>query len=175
MKRCLIIESQIPCECCGKSGKRSYVAGIDHYTKQEEKEVKNLCLNCIADGEAIKKFGGAFTDKRFIANRTANKNITEEIMYRTPSFSTWQEKEWLSHCKTPCAYIGQVYIGDLLKLGIYKQVRTDLAKDFYYKQMPMTVAEIDDMLIQMTEGSSLEGHLFKCVQCEKYRLHIDLD
>jgi len=134
-----------------------------------------FCLNCVASGEAAQKFKIAFTQRCEIANRTTDKAATEEIMYRTPSFSTWQDREWLSHCKMPCAYIGQVYIGDLLKLGIYKQVRTELAKTFYYKNMPMTIAEIDDMLIQMTEDSSLCGQLFQCVVCGKYKLHTDLD
>lgn len=164
-----VVESSAPCECCGKVDKYSYVAGIDGYTdsKGDFADVNNLCLYCIVNGEAIKKFGGAFTDKSSIANRTADKAITEEIMYRTPSFSTWQDKEWLSHCKLPCVYIGRVYIADLFKMGIYKQVRTELSKTLYHKQMPMTIAEIDDMLIQMTEGSSLEGHLFKCTVCGK--------
>lgn len=172
-----VVESSAPCECCGKVDKYSYVAGIDGYTdsKGDFADVNNLCLYCIVNGEAIKKFGGAFTDKSSIANRTADKAITEEIMYRTPSFSTWQDKEWLSHCKLPCVYIGRVYIADLFKMGIYKQVRTELSKTLYHKQMPMTIAEIDDMLIQMTEGSSLEGHLFKCTVCGKYRLHTDID
>jgi uncharacterized protein CbrC (UPF0167 family) len=39
----------------------------------------------------------------------------------------------------------------------------------------MTVAQIDEVLINMVEGSSLEGHLFKCTQCGRYRLHVDLD
>lgn len=167
-----VTESSAPCECCGKTGKYSYIAGMK--TKTEE-DVKNLCFDCIASGKAAKKLSGVFTEYHSIANRTADKNITEEIMYRTPSFTTWQDQQWVSHCKTPCIYIGQVYIGDLLKLGIYKQVRTELAKTFYYKQMPMTIAEIDDLLLQMSEGSSLEGHLFQCVQCGKYKLHIDLD
>jgi uncharacterized protein CbrC (UPF0167 family) len=171
-----VIESSVPCECCGRIDKYSYVAGIEYYSEGEEPpEVNNLCLFCISNGEAIKKFGGEFTHRGFIANRTADKAITEEIMYRTPSFMTWQEKEWLSHCKLPCIYIGQVYTADLFKLGIYKQVRTDLSKTFYYKQMPMTVAEIDDMLIGLGEGSCLEGHLFKCTVCGKYRLSLDLD
>ncbi|MDR3022071.1 MAG: CbrC family protein [Clostridiales bacterium] len=170
-----VIESSIPCECCGKIDKYSYIAGIDHYAKKEVPEIKNLCLYCIYNGEAIKKFGGAFTDKSFIANKTASKEVTEEIMYRTPSFTTWQEKEWLSHCKMPCTYIGQVYIGDLLKMGIYKQVRTELSKTFYYRQMPMTISDIDDMLIDMVEDSSIEGHLFMCIICKKYKLSVDLD
>jgi len=170
-----VIESSAPCECCGKVNKYSYVAGMDCPIEDEIIEISNLCLHCIANGEAVKKFGGAFIDRSCIANRTADKAVTEEIMYRTPSFTTWQEKEWLSHCKFPCIYIGQVYIADLLKMGIYKQVRTELSKTFYYKQMPMTIAEIDDMLIQMTQDSSLEGHLFKCTICGKYKLHTDLD
>ncbi len=168
-----VIKSNVLCECCGKSKEYSYVAGME--SEDIEIDVKNLCLDCIASGDAAKKFNGVFTPYSSIANRTADKNITEEIMYRTPSFATWQEKEWLSHCKTPCTYIGQVYIGDLLKIGIYKQVRTELSKTFYYQNMPMTVAEIDDMLINMVEDSSLEGHLFKCTQCGRYKLHIDLD
>ena len=168
-----VVESSVPCECCGKTGKYSYIAGI--LREIEEQEVKNLCLECISSGEAAKKFGGVFTEYSSIANRKSDKTITEEIMYRTPSFNSWQDQEWLSHCKTPCAYIGQVYIGDLIKMGIYKQVRTELAKTFYYKQMPMTIAEIDDLLINMTEDSSLEGHLFRCVLCGRYKLHIDID
>ena len=165
-----VIESSEPCQCCGKVDKYSYVAGMFC-----EEEIVHLCLNCIANGEAAKKFKGEFYDRKAIANRTTDKDATDEIMYRTPTYVSWQDPEWLSHCKTPCIYIGQVYIGDLFKLGIYKQVRTELAKTFYYKQMPMTIAEIDDMLVDMVEDSSLEGHLFKCITCDKYKLHIDLD
>ena len=168
-----VIESSEPCQCCGKVSKYSYVVAL--YSHETDEEYIGLCLDCISNGKAARKYKASFTERDEIANRTTDKAATEEIMYRTPSFSTWQEREWLSHCKMPCAYIGQVYIGDLLKMGIYKQVRTELAKTFYYKNMPMTVAEIDDMLIQMTEGSSLDGHLFKCTICEKYRLHTDLD
>lgn len=169
-----MVKSTAPCECCGKSKEYSYVAGME-YNPEIEVEVRNLCLDCIANGAATKKFNSAFTSYSSIANRKADKKITEEIMYRTPSFTTWQEKEWLSHCKTPCIYIGQVYIGDLLKMGIYKQVRTELAKTFYYQNMPMTVSQIDELLINMVEGSSLEGHLFRCTQCGRYKLYTDLD
>jgi len=166
-------ESSEPCECCGKVDKYSYVAGMQ--LGDLDTEIGNLCLWCIANGEAAKKFKGVFTEYSCIANRKTDKYITEEIMHRTPAFTTWQDPEWLSHCKTPCAYIGRVYIADLLKMGIYKQVRTELAKTFYYQQMPMTVAEIDDMLIQMVEDSSLEGQLFKCIVCGRYKMHIDID
>jgi len=142
-----VVESSEPCQCCGKVSKYSYVVAL--YLHETDEEIIGLCLDCISNGEAARKYKVAFTERDEIANRTTDKAATEEIMYRTPSFSTWQEREWLSHCKMPCAYIGQVYIGDLLKMGIYKQVRTELAKTFYYKNMPMTVAEIDDMLIQI--------------------------
>ena len=168
-----VIKNSTPCECCGESKEYSYIAGME--CEDIDLEIRNLCLDCIASGAAANKFNGVFTPYSSIANRKADKNITEEIMYRTPSFNTWQDKEWLSHCKTPCIYIGQVYIGDLLKIGIYKQVRTELAKTFYYLNMPMTVAQIDDLLINMVEDSSLEGHLFKCTQCGRYKIHVDLD
>jgi len=162
-------ESSEPCQCCGKVEKYSYIGGMFC-----EEEVNNLCLNCIANGDAAKKFNGEFYDRSAIANRTTDKEVTDEIMYRTPTYVSWQDPEWLSHCKHPCIYVGQVYIGDLFKLGIYKQVRTELSKACYYKGMEMTVAEIDDMLVDMVKDSELEGHLFHCVVYGKYKLHVDL-
>ncbi len=70
-------------------------------------DVECLCPQCIANGEAAKKFHGEFVQaaEDFKVN---DENKREELYCRTPGYMSWQGEYWLACCDDYSAYIGEV-------------------------------------------------------------------
>lgn len=140
------------CECCGKQ----VDAFIDQIYAVEE--AKCICLQCVADGTAAKKFDGDFIQdvEQFVDD--AQKN--EELFKRTPGYESWQGENWLVHCEDYCAYLGRVGYNDLKKMDLLDKV---------------DVVEGDIDLTELEAGGSFTGYLFQCLNCGQYRLYTDCD
>lgn len=142
------------CKCCGNPGSVFY-QGI--YCVED---VDYLCLDCIASGKAAEKFDGHFNSD---FDDVDNPEAIDELMHRTPGYLSWQEPVWKACCNDFCAYLGTVGTKELEKLGIadelfeeggsfdgYENARSELAKDGWFT-----------------------GHLFQCLHCGKYLLHVE--
>lgn len=88
-----------------------------------------------------------------------------EVSSRTPSYTSWQQEEWRSHCGRPCAFIGDIGASRLAD----------------YTHEPDFAADVDGGLgwdpellrTQLSEGGDLAGYLFECLTCGAHRLHVD--
>src|SRR5262249_35764306 len=63
----------------------------------EEELEDAICPWCIADGSAHRKYDASFSDPAGFPDDVP-KEIVEEVAYRTPGFSSWQQERWLGCC-----------------------------------------------------------------------------
>lgn len=148
------------CNCCGQETEY-FLENM--YTSQE---IDCICPNCIANGEAAKKF-----DVEFIqyaqCEKVDDKEKIDELFKRTPGYISWQGEYWLACCNDFCAYFGEVGINELKEMGIAEEVIKEYEEnnpDDYY----------EDCMEYLGNGI-MQGYLFKCLHCEKYHLWVDAD
>jgi uncharacterized protein CbrC (UPF0167 family) len=136
-------------------------------------EVDYLCPWCIADGSAAREFNGEFSDWIGIDGvpalsdtaATVDLDEAQEVSTRTPSYPTWQQEQWRSHCARPCAFMGFVGAADLQQ----------------YMHEPAFAADVnggigwDPELLRthLEREGDLSGYLFQCLTCGAHRLHVD--
>ena len=68
-----------------------------------------VCPWCIADGSAHTKFKAEFVDLAGVGGDewdAVSDAIAEEVAYRTPGFSSWQQEKWFTHCADAAAFLG---------------------------------------------------------------------
>lgn len=144
------------CDCCGEE--------IDVYYEgpfYSEKEIEVLCPKCIASGRAAKELEGQFIDDECVDEINDEEKLGE-LIYKTPSYTVEQEAYWLAHCDDFCAFIGKVTWQQIKDMNIEYVV--DELEEYDTKE----VKEI------LNGESDMVGYLFKCLHCDKYRLHIEV-
>jgi len=134
-----------------------------------------ICPWCIHDGTAAKKFNGEFNDYASIEGVFSDPQINSttklpnelllEISERTPSYTSWQQEVWLTHCNEPCAFIDYAD-SDTIK-PFLSELDTDIKINIGY--------DPEFILNHLTKEGSLVGYLFQCVKCGQHRLHADCD
>ncbi|AUC74948.1 CbrC family protein [Olleya sp. Bg11-27] len=131
-----------------------------------------ICPWCIVNGKAAEKYDGEFNSYCAIEGVSPDPNDPKptipieqltEICSKTPSYSSWQQEIWLSHCNEPSAFIG--YATSEMITPVLNEVKEDIEK----LELPLEL---------FTEGftresSDLGAYLFQCQKCKKHRLHID--
>lgn len=133
-----------------------------------------ICPWCIADGSTSKKYDGEFNDYCGIEgispdpsdekNNTISKEHLLEVTTKTPSYNSWQQEVWLTHCNEPCAFIG--YADSKMIEPYIDEVIDDIEESGY---------DLELIKNHLSKDSHLVGYLFQCVQCNQHRLHIDCD
>lgn len=158
------IVSNRTCKVCGKqTGYRYYNA---FYSVED---IEDICPWCIADGSAAKKYDGTFQDMVPEDTMVAQEKL-DELMKRTPGFDCLQPGYWPCHCHDFCTFIDHVGWEDIVRLGLEKELETDLAKikeEYGFEK--------EDMGNLRTSPNSMSGYLFQCRSCGKYRLTVDID
>ena len=92
-----VVKSSTVCLSCSKSRGYIYVGPV--YSVDELDEC--ICPWCISDGSAHNKFDAEFTDAAGVGGGCrqpgqVDSKIIEEVAYRTPGFSGWQQERWLT-------------------------------------------------------------------------------
>jgi uncharacterized protein CbrC (UPF0167 family) len=163
-------DKSVKCDCCGQK------TNI-YYTKPfySVNEINALCPFCIANGKAAEKFDGEFQDYASIEGISPDpnepntvyiaKDAIEEVTKRTPGYSGWQQEVWLNHCGDLCAFIG--YVG-------WNEIKNKLS-EFVNLEADCGEININDLSKYLVNGGSMQGYLFQCLHCKKYRLYIDFD
>jgi uncharacterized protein len=160
-----IIADRIICCSCGEE--RSHRYTLPMYGVNE---VGDLCPWCIADGSSAARFEVTFNDAvghhpwyNFYddeewpdpppAYLVVPDDVVDEIRHRTPSYSSWQDLSWLSHCNDAAAYRGRLDSAGLRAMPeLEQQVRQELGLP---AGVPVTVDPDGDLLV----------HWFRCLHC----------
>lgn len=158
-------DETVVCDCCGKETDVYYTR---HFYSVED--VEYLCPECIANGEASKKFKGSFQDDCSIGEVSDEKKI-DELIHRTPGYCGWQQEYWVAHCDDFCAFIGYVGAKELEELGILEEVIKNGNPQWKYEWDEKEI----ELIKMMVNGESMQGYLFKCLHCGKHFLCIDFD
>jgi len=164
-----VVESDAECCCCGQA--RGYIYTGPVYATEEYEEC--ICPRCIADGSAHEKLGASFTDEAGIGgygDRDAvPEEVIDEVAYRTPGFSGWQQEQWWTHCGDAGQFLGRAGRKEMELLG------------------PEAVAAIRDsagfeeggdwirFFAALNKDGSPTAYVFRCVKCGKLGGYQDCD
>lgn len=165
-------DQSVICDCCNKETDLYYEGPF--YSIED---IDYLCPYCIGSGDATEKF----KDLELIANvdkKLEGPDATEKNMELrcTPSYEGWQEEVWLTHCNDYCEFIGYVKWKDLQKEVYNFPHRKDRKKVPIIDLIVTTDLEgmsREELRRKLADNGLSQGYLFKCLHCEKYRLHID--
>jgi uncharacterized protein CbrC (UPF0167 family) len=104
--------SSTACDACGQA------KGV-RYTGPFYSRTRDLCIcpDCIANGTAATKFNGTFNDivvewEGEIVNQEAHRAgtaIVDELLHRTPGYSSWQGNIWMFHCADGAVFHGDAF------------------------------------------------------------------
>ncbi len=101
-----LVASDTVCCCCGEA--RGYIYTGPAYAVEDYDQC--ICPWCIADGSAHEKLGVSFTDENGIGGygqwEAVPASVIEEVAYRTPGFSSWQQEQWWTHCGDAAEFLG---------------------------------------------------------------------
>jgi uncharacterized protein CbrC (UPF0167 family) len=162
-------EEEGECSICNQQRSLKYTSSF--YSVDEP---AYICPWCIADGSAAREYEGEFNDAggverplEYDSNKAVKASFDTqviEIAERTPSYVSWQQEVWLSHCNEPCAFMD--YADSKAIQPILHELEDDINNAGY-----------DTTLIteHLSKQGSLVGYLFKCLHCGTHRLHIDSD
>jgi uncharacterized protein len=154
-------EEKTVCPVCNKNRDYTYVGPF--YSVEE---IEGICPWCISDGSAAKKFEGEFQDVESCED-VEKEEFIDELIYRTPGYSGWQQEYWLSHCGDFCAIKSYVGWDDI------KHLENELSNDIERITNEFQIT-IDIFKQSLINGGDHQGYLFQCVKCGKHRLHSDL-
>ncbi|MBY0597819.1 CbrC family protein [Bacillus bingmayongensis] len=160
----VIREADGMCPVCRR--KTGYVYDGPFYTTFDEEETENICPWCIANGFAAQKFDGEFNYSGEHMD-VQNKEYTDELFYRTPSYFSWQGEYWLSHCNDYCAIIDEVGWKEIAHLE--HELNDDIEKIINKKKITR-----EDFKGMLYKKGHFTGYLFQCVHCSKHRLYVDM-
>ncbi|MGS2740051.1 CbrC family protein [Sinomicrobium pectinilyticum] len=156
------------CDVCNE--KRNLKYNSSFYSREEP---EYICPWCIANGKAAEKYSGEFNDYCGIEGVSPNPNdaapaIPEELLLeitgKTPSYTSWQQEVWPTHCNEPCAFIG--YADTKTIAPLMDELNEDIEKSGYGAEL---------IKKHLSKDGSLVGYLFQCVNCGQHRLHVDSD
>src|SRR5690242_14338438 len=162
-------KSAAKCVCCGQA--RGFIYTGPVYSVEEYDQC--ICPWCIADGSAHEKLEASFTDDAGIGGGgmwdEVSEAVTEEVAFRTPGFSGWQQEQWWTHCGDAAQFIGRAGKKELKALG------------------PQAIAAIQDSA-GLSDGPEWEGffaaldkegsptaYMFRCRKCGQLGGYQDCD
>src|ERR1017187_5056048 len=105
-----VVKSEGECVCCKKS--RGYIYTGPVYAEDELDDC--ICPWCIADGSAHERLDAEFHDAegipggKFFDAPDVESSVIEEVCFRTPGFSGWQQEEWFTCCDDAAAFLGAI-------------------------------------------------------------------
>lgn len=148
------------CSVCNEKRAMKYTSSF--YSVEDP---EYICPWCIADGKAAEKYEGEFNDYEGIENaESIAKELLLQVSERTPSYVSWQQEVWLTHCNEPCAFIG--YADTKTIETLMEELNDDIENNGYDPEFIKS---------SLTKDGSLVGYLFQCVHCNQHRLHVDCD
>jgi len=153
-----IVESDNECCCCEK--RRGYIYTGPVYAIEEYEEC--ICPWCIADGSAQEKLAASFTDEVGIGGGgwdVVPDGVIEEVSYRTPGFSGWQQERWWTHCGDAGQFLGRAGRKELEAFGpeAIKAIQDSTGLNIG--------TEWDRLFTTLDKDGSPTAYVFRCSKC----------
>ncbi len=154
--------SEDSCICCEQ--KRGYTYEASIYTSEDLE--RSVCPWCIANGSAAEKFDATFSDGYALVENGISEEIIEEVTKRTPSYISWQQEVWLTHCKDVCEFHGD---------ADEEEIRNFDAETFqrfcFENEIKDEVGEL--ILKNYQKGGNPAIYKFICRHCCEVKHHFD--
>jgi uncharacterized protein len=160
-----VVASDAQCKSCNT--RRGFIYSGPAYCEEDLEEA--LCPWCIADGSAHSKFDANFTDPAGFPDEIP-QDIVEEICYRTPGFSAWQQEKWLTCCGDAAAFLepaGQTEIR-----ARYPQLEGSLMM-YIVHELGITGAAATRFLASLDRDRGPTAYVFSCRRCDHKPAYID--
>jgi uncharacterized protein CbrC (UPF0167 family) len=154
------------CVACKQARGYVYVGPV-----YSERELDSLiCPWCIADGTAHKLFDAEFTDIASIGDgrNEVSDAIAEEVAYRTPGFSGWQQERWFTHCADAAAYMGAAGHDELAEFG-------PEAVESIRDEAGLSGTAWERYFNTLDKEGSPTAYVFRCLHCGAYGGYSDCD
>jgi uncharacterized protein len=148
------------CACCAQQ--RGYIYTGPVYGEDDHED--DICPWCIADGTAHQKLGAEFVDSDGIGGygdwEAVPLAVREEVAFRTPGFTGWQQERWFTCCKDAACFIGRAGYKELLAQGAsaIEAIRVESELDG---------EEWEDYLQGLAKDDQPTAYLFRCLHCKK--------
>ena len=154
-----IIESDAKCAWCGNS--RGFIYAGPVYAIEEYAEC--ICPWCIADGSAHENLDASFADEEGVGDNGAwddvPQEVIDEIAYRTPGFSGWQQERWWTHCGDAAQFIGRAGRNELSALGA--EAVASVQNFVGLSDGP----EWNSFFAELDKDGSPTAYMFRCTRC----------
>ena len=92
----------------------------------------------------------------------------DEVAYRTPGFTGWQQERWSTHCGDAAAFLGLVGWQELPSYG-------QQAVDAIARECGQQGADLGAYLRALDRDGSPTAYLFRCLHCGDYGGYSDCD
>ncbi len=164
-----IVKADEACVCCGRS--RGYIYTGPVYAVEDYDEC--ICPWCIADGSAHEKLDAIFTDEDGIGGHgtwdSVPEDVIEEVAYRTPGFSGWQQEQWWTCCGDAGQFLGRAGRKELEALG--PQAIAAIQEASGLGDGP----EWQQFFSALDKDGSPTAYVFRCTRCGKVGGYQDYD
>jgi uncharacterized protein len=152
------VESDSECVCCGE--RRGYVySGPVHAT---EELTDSLCPWCIANGDAHSRFDAEFVDAAAVGDHGSweqvSRDVVEEVAYRTPGFTGWQQERWWTHCGDAAQFLGPAGASEVLSHG-------SRTLEFLRVDLGWEGEQFDEYVRTLDANGEPTAYLFRCRHC----------
>lgn len=161
-----IEKSDKECLCCGKARGYIYTAAI--YCEADVED--GICPWCIADGSAHEKFDASFTDPACFPDGIAQAAI-DEVCFRTPGFSSWQQGQWLCCCNDACAFLEPAGYKELQ--ARYPRAEGDLIT-YIVHELGISGGAAHQLYRALDRDKGPTAYIFQCRHCDAQPAYIDM-
>jgi uncharacterized protein CbrC (UPF0167 family) len=161
------VPSELPCELCNK------VTGLRYKGPIFGHQADNLCLACIASGEAARRLArpdglAEFTDVGWGVPDDVPARVVDEVAHRTPGFYGWQQEHWLYHCADAAAYLGMAGFDQLRHLpDALESLRSE------GRTLGQDAAAVEQWIRRLDVDGDMNAYLFRCLQCGSHLAYSD--
>lgn len=157
-------ESTKTCSCCVEA--RGYVYCGPSYALEDLEE--SICPWCIANGDAHEEYEVEFTDSAGIGDGDLDDEIIEEVAFRTPGFTGWQQERWLACCDDAAQFLGRAGHEEL-------KSKWPEAVESLQQDTGLGGKEWTDFLRELSADGSPTAYVFRCLHCKRYLAYQDSD
>ena len=165
-----IEQSTRKCVCCGTA--RGYIYTGPVYGEGDYDD--SICPWCIADGSAHEKLDVTFHDEAGVGGNgewdEVPESVIEEIAYRTPGFTAWQQEQWWTHCGDAAQFLGRAGREELEAAGA--QAIDAIRESGGFDDVD---DEWEETLEELHKDGSMTAYLFRCSKCGKFGGYYDAD
>jgi uncharacterized protein CbrC (UPF0167 family) len=161
-----IVRSTAKCLCCGLVRGHIYAGPV--YSTVELRE--SICPWCIADGQAHARFNAEFTDAAGVGDYRPQQKlptaVIEEVAFRTPGFSGWQQERWLACCNDAARFLGPAGCAEL-------QTRWPQAIASVQSDCGLVGEDWQSFLRALSRDGGPTAYVFQCLHCSSYLAYQD--